>query len=373
MQTNPIIAVIGAGEGALPILQKAREINVTTLAFGHADSLAKEYADIFVEADIFDFEFIKTKCLEYKINGIVASSEVTTEVTAQLAAALGLPGNDVSQGFGAKSKYVMRTKVSGLNSVKQPKFQLYQENEMYEFPIVVKALDSCGKRGVSIAYNQEDLLKAVSYSREYSKDGLVLIEEYLEGGKEYSIECICGNGYYDIIQYTEKESSGPPHFTEAAHHQPAELLDSIKNRMSDAVKDILQVLGIHCGMAHMELKVIGDDIYFIEVGARGGGDHIADTLTVNSTDCDYFKAAIDCCLGKYEHREVRQMAYTGIYFHCKQNEYLEPLFQKAKTADWCICNTIMDDAFHVASSNVETAEAGYFIYRSDHKITLKDA
>ena len=144
----------------------------------------------------------------------------------------------------------------------------------------------------------------------------------------------------------------------------------MKNRIDKAVKDILQVLGIHCGMAHMELKVIDDDIYFIEVGARGGGDHIADTLTINSTDCDYFKAAIDCSLGLYEHKEIRQVAYAGIYFHCKQNEELEPLFHKAKTADWCICNTIKDDAFNVASSNVETAESGYIIYRSNKKITL---
>ena len=370
MRQKTILAVIGAGEGALPILQKAKEIGVKSLAFGHADSLAREYADIFVEADIFDFDFIKKQCLEHNVQGVIASSEVTTEVAALLASELGLPGNDVKQGFGARNKYIMRTKIEGVSSVKQPKFQLYQEDCKYDYPIVVKALDSCGKRGISIAYNQQDLRKAVSYSKEYSKDGEVLIEEYLSGGREFSIECICGNGCHDIVQYTEKESSGPPHFTETAHHQPAELSDDLKNRIDKAVKDILQVLGIHCGMAHMELKVIDDDIYFIEVGARGGGDHIADTLTINSTDCDYFKAAIDCSLGLYEHKEIRQVAYTGIYFHCKQHEELEPLFQKAKTADWCICNTIMDDAFHVASSNVETAESGYIIYRSNKKITL---
>lgn len=373
MQPNHILAVVGAGEGALPILQKAREINVTTLAFGHADSLAKDYANIFVEADIFDFEFIKNKCLAYKVDGIIASSEVTTEVTALLAAELGLPGNDIKQGFGAKSKYVMRTKVAGLSTVKQPKFELFRENEVYEFPVVVKALESCGKRGVSIAYNQKDLQKAILYSKEYSKDGLVLIEEYLAGGKEYSVECISGNGYYDIIQFTEKETSGPPHFTETAHHQPAELSEDLKRRMSCAVKDILKILGLNCGMAHMELKVIDNDIYFIEVGARGGGDHIADTLTVKSTDFDYFKAAIECSLGSYEHKDIHQIAYTGIYFHCKQNESLKPLFIKAKVADWCIANTVTDDDFHEASSNVETAESGYFIYRSNHKITLKDA
>lgn len=373
MQKKPILAVIGAGEGALPILQKAKELNVITLAFGQSDSLAREYADIFVEADIFNFDLLKSKCKEYGVKGIIASSEVTTEVTAILAAELGLPGNDIKQGFGAKSKYVMRTKVAGLTTVKQPKFQLYRENEAYEYPIVVKALESCGKRGVSVAYNQNDLQKAILYSREYSKDGLVLIEEYLAGGKEYSVECISGNGYYDIIQFTEKETSGPPHFTETAHHQPAELAPSLKTKMCVAVKDILKVLGINCGMAHMELKVIDEEIYFIEVGARGGGDHIADTLTIKSTDFDYFKAAIECSLGMYEHKDIHQIAYTGIYFHCKQNESLKPLFLKAKVADWCIANTVTNDDFHEASSNVETAEAGYFIYRSDHKITIKDA
>ena len=356
----------------MPIFQKAKELNIRTLAFGHADSLARAYTDVFLEADIFDYDFLINACKQHQVNGIIASSEVTTEVAAKIANILNLPGNDVTQGFGAKSKYVMRSKVSQLSSVKQPKFELYQEHKSYSFPVVVKAPDSCGKRGVSIAYNQEDLLKAVAYSKEYSTDGSVLIEEYLAGGREYSIECICGNGYHDVVQYTEKETSGPPHFTEVAHHQPADLSPEIKAKIIRAIDDVLSVLGINCGMAHLELKIIEGELYFIEVGARGGGDHIADTLTVRSTDFDYFKAAIECSLGLYEHKEIHQIAHTGIYFHCKQNEGLKPLFQKAKTADWCIANTVVDDDFLDVSSNVETAESGYIIYCSDHKITIKD-
>ena len=143
----------------------------------------------------------------------------------------------------------------------------------------------------------------------------------------------------------------------------------MKSRIQVAVKDILKAIGINCGLAHMELKIINDDLYFIEVGARGGGDHIADTLTVRSTDFDYFKAAIDCCLGRYVHQDVHNVAYAGIYFHCKANEHLAPVFQKAKTADWCIVNTVKEDDFHDANSNVETAGSGYIIYCSDRKIT----
>lgn len=366
---NAILAVVGAGEGALPILNKAKEINVKTIAFGHKDSLAKDLADIFIEADIFDYNLLLSECKKNKVNGIIASSEITTEVTAIIADKLGLPGNDVKNGFSARNKYIMREKVSVLNSIKQPKYSIHKEGNSYTFPVVVKAVDSCGKKGICIAYNIDDFTKAVEESKKYSTDALVLVEEYLKGGQEYSIECLAGNGYYDIIQYTEKESSGPPTFTEIAHHQPANISEEIKKKINIAVKDVLKVLGINCGMAHLELKVIDNELYFIEVGARGGGDHIADTLTINSTDCDYFKEAINCCLGKYISKEVHNVAYTGIYFHCKQNENLKTIFDEAKTADWCICNTIKENDFRDANSNIETAGSGFIIYCSDRKIT----
>ena len=373
MAEKAVLAVIGAGEGAYPILKRAQTLDyVTTLAFGQEGSLAKDYADIYVTADIFDSDFIIDKCKEYGVSGLIGTSESTTEIAAILADRLGLLGNDVTNGFGARNKSVMRDRVANVKTVKQPWFKSYNPNDEYEFPVIVKAPDSCGKRGISIARNKDDLRKAVAYSKEYSDCGDVLIEQYLEGGKEYSIECLAGNGLYEVIQYTEKDSSGPPHFVENGHHQPADLSDAVKSRIQAAVKDILKAIGINCGLAHMELKIINDELYFIEVGARGGGDHIADTLTIKSTDFDYFKAAIDCCLGKYVHQDVHNVACTGIYFHCKANEHLAPIFEKAKTADWCICNTVTQDNFNEANSNVETSSSGYIIYCSDKKITLEN-
>lgn len=368
-----ILAVIGAGEGAYPILLRAQTLDyVTTLAFGQESSMAKDLADIFIVADIYDKDYIVAKCKEYHVAGLIGTSESTTEVAAELAHLLGLPGNDVTDGFGARNKTEMRERVKSVKTIKQPWFKVYDPNDNYEYPIMVKAPDSCGKRGISIAYNEVDLKEAIRYAEEFSSCGEVLIEQYLEGGREFSIECLVGCGLYEVIQYTEKDSSGPPHFVENGHHQPANLSDELKERIRLAAVDILKVIGIRCGLAHIEMKVIDDEIYFIEVGARGGGDHIADTLTVRSTDFDYFKAAIDCCLNRYVHQDVHQVAYAGIYFHCKANEHLAPVFQKAKTADWCISNTVTGDDFHPANSNVDTASSGYIIYCSDKKITLNN-
>ena len=108
------------------------------------------------------------------------------------------------------------------------------------------------------------------------------------------------------------------------------------------------------------------------MGARGGGDHISDILTPLSTEFDYYRAAIECHLGIYQDQEIFDKAYTGIYFHSKQNEKLKPLFEEAKTASWCIMNTIQNEDFHEATGNVEATNSGFIIYASDHKITLKD-
>ncbi len=373
MDRKLVLAVIGAGEGALPILKRAQTLEyITTLAFGQEDSLARNLADIFVVADIFDINYIVSVCKDKGVSGVIATSESTTEVTAHLAYALGLPGNDITDGFGARNKTVMRERVSRVQTVKQPWFKVYSEGDIYNFPVIVKAPDSCGKRGISIARNENELQVALQYAEEFSSCGEILIEEYIEGGREFSIECLAGCGLYEVVQFTEKDSSGPPHFVENGHHQPANLTNDLKERIRVAAIDILKAVGINCGLAHMELKVVNEDIYFIEVGARGGGDHIADTLTVRSTDFDYFKAAIDCCLGIYEHKDVRHVAFTGIYFHSKANEELFEVFQKAKTADWCIANTVVNEEFKIANSNIETASSGYIIYCSDKKITSKN-
>lgn len=366
-----VLAIIGAGEGALPIITKAKKMGVTTVAYGRNDSLAKDKVDIFVEENNFDIHFIANSCRELHADGVMPSSELSTEVAARVAHEAELLGNEVKDGFGGKNKYFMRTKVSQLSSVKQPAFRLYHEGIEPVFPVVVKAVDACGKRGVSIAYKREDLENAVKLAQGNSSDGSALVEEYLKGGQEYSIECLSyGKGKHQVIQYTEKESAGPPHFVEIAHHQPANLSDTMKARVDKAAWDILEVLGLNYGMSHLEIKIIDNEIFFIEVGARGGGDHISDILTPLSTGFDYYKAAIECHLGIYHPVQVTTKACTGIYFHSKQNEWLKPLFEEARTAEWCIKNTVVKEEFDEATGNVGASNSGYIIYFADHRITI---
>lgn len=370
---NKVIAVIGAGEAAVPILKKAQEMKIDTICFGEDDSLAKSIPNYFISCSIFDVDKIIEYCLEYKVIGVMASSEITTEIAAIVADKLNLPGNDIKQGFSGRNKFVMREKISKVPVIKQPLYMLYDENQLIDFPVIVKSTDSCGKRGVSLVRDNKELVKAVRYAKKYSTDGDVLIEEYIEGGREFSIECLSSDGLYYVIQITEKEISGPPHFVEIAHHQPANIDNELKRKIHKVSTDILKTLGINCGMSHLELKEKNGEIYFIEIGARAGGDHIGDTLVSLSTDCDYYKAAIKCSIADYKHCKVNNVGYSGIYFYCSANKFLNPLFNIAKKSNWCYQYNIKKRELLDINSNIEAANAGYFIYSADHKIGLKDA
>lgn len=369
--TNKRIGIIGAGIAAEPILKKARELGVETFCFSTLKgACAKDYADNFYDINIFDIDSIFDIMKKIGLDGVMASSEITTEIAAVLADRLGLPGNDVKNGFGARNKYVMRRRVSKLGTVEQPDFQLYYDGYVPKFPVVVKALDSYGKKGISLAFDESDYEKAIEYSREISKD--VLIEEYIDGGTEYSVECLSDGDRCYVIQITEKETSGPPHFVELGHHQPANVTDSVRQMIITAATDILKALGICCGMAHLELKIKDEKPYFIEVGARAGGDSIGDILVALSTDYDYYKAAIDAAMGIYEHSDYGTVAHSGIYFLCNQTRQLLPLFKNASKFDWCYSLQMNNEDLQDISGNGDDLISGKLIYKGDRKITMAD-
>ena len=156
MDMKKVLAIVGAGEAAIPIINKAIEMGIITVAFGESNSMAKEMADVFIEKSIFDIEGMREECQKHHVNGVIASSEITTESAALLAYKLGLPGNRCNNGFFARNKYFMRELVKNAQYVKQPHYFLYRNEKVDTFPVMVKAVDACGKRGIALVKNEKN-------------------------------------------------------------------------------------------------------------------------------------------------------------------------------------------------------------------------
>ena len=169
------------------------------------------------------------------------------------------------------------------HGVAHPEFHLVTKdkiatfNEPISYPAISKPVDGSGSRGIFFIEDNSKLREALNYSSEASRSGDVLIEEYMNG-PEVSVEVLVVNGIPNVLQITDKITSGPPYFFETGHSQPSALPLEIKNLISNLAKKACLSVGIQNSPAHVEIKVTENGPKMVELGARLGGGCISTYL-----------------------------------------------------------------------------------------------
>lgn len=360
------IAIIGASSGQLPIVKKACEIGYQTFCFAwEKGAVCKDFCDRFFPISIFDTDKIIQKCRELDVDGIVTNaSEETAYVASVVASALNL--NSVSPDVIklVQDKRAVRELTRDVPGLSVPDVYKVEDRTNISYPCVVKPIKGSAKKGVSFCEKSEDLDSAVEYAYRYGDD--ILIEQYI-GGEEYSVETISFHGRHQVIQITKKVTSGFPHFVELEHHQPAVLADNMREKVERLIGSILTKVGFDNGASHTEIKIDGNQVYLIEINPRGGGDHISDTLTFLSTDCDYLREMINVAVGDFKFLPVNNVAYSGIMFLNKQNSRVLKYFD-CPQEPWMVERTRDSDPLRESTSNYD--RNGYLIYNSKKPLEL---
>lgn len=364
------LVIIGTAEGQKQLYVKAKQKGLYTIAFSYnRGCIPSELIDDYHEISILEKDAIVDKCREIGVDGVVSNgSELTANIASYIAEHLGLectPSHVITT-LQDKSKVRMLTKdVGELQAIRS---YIYDDSipEPLFLPCVVKPINGSSKSGVSFAGSIEAFKKAITYSYSAS-DTAPLIEEYAQG-KEISVESISFRGQHHVIQITDKDSSGAPHFVELGHHQPSALSGDIQAKIRRVLPRILDSVGYVSGASHTELKVTDDgSIYLIEINPRGGGDEISNRLVSLSTGYDYIGGMIDVALGRFVAPMMKgEMKCAGILFLTKQTEHLLPLFNTANTQPWYIDGCV--DSFDLEECVGNASKNGYIIYQSEERI-----
>ena len=365
------LAVIGASSGQLPLCLKAKEMSLEVHCFAWPkDAICQDVVDYFYPISIFEKDLIVDKCRELQIDGVVSNaSELTAEVVAYVAERLGLCGTPYNVLEKLHDKFFVRQLSERVNGLSKPRFYKYEGIDRCHYPCVVKPCIGSSKSGVSFADSPEVFSKAIQYAKASgAKD--IIVEEYITG-KELSVESISYNGEHHILQITEKDSSSAPHFVELGHHQPAEISNTLRIKISSTIPLLLNEIGYTNGASHIEIKYDGEDIYLIEANLRGGGDDISNKLVQMSSGFDYLRCMIEVALGIFNApQRVSDPAYAGIYYLCKQTEKYLSFFQNADKNDWFVEGVIKNQVLSESHSNYE--RDGYVIYKGNRKIILQE-
>lgn len=300
--------ILGASILQFPAIKKAIEMNLDVVvvdmnpnAIGFSmEGIEKEYIST------IDIESIIVAAKKHKINGIMTlATDMPMRAVATVAKEMNLRGISVDTAIKATNKYEMRKALKEYN-VPIPKFYKASSKSEYneiiktfESKCIVKPVDSSGSRGIYLIndINNEKIIdEAYEYSHKYSRNGDVLIEEYMEGS-EVSVETISIDGVCNVIQITDKLTTGAPHFVEMGHSQPTRFNNGIASQIAKVAEMANKAIGINNGPSHTEIIVTSEGPKIVELGARLGGDNITTHLVPLSTGVDMVESCIKIALG----------------------------------------------------------------------------
>ncbi len=140
------------------------------------------------------------------------------------------------------------------------------------FPVVVRPSFTLGGAGGGIAHDAAELQEIVSQGLELSPVGEVLIEESIEGWKEFEMEVMRdrkGNGI--IVCSIENLDPMGVHTGDSITVAPAQTLSDVEyQRMRTASLAVLEKIGVHTGGSNVQFAVNPEDgrMVIIEMNPR---------------------------------------------------------------------------------------------------------
>lgn len=300
------LLIVGASILQLPAIKKAKEMGlyVAVLDF-NPNAIGIPYADEYFNASTMDENAVLEVAKEFKPDGIMTlATDMPMRGVAKVSDTLGLHSISYETAVKATDKYDM-IKAFEEHNVPAPWFYLVKSfdelvslKDKINYPCIMKPTDNAGSHGVVKIHSYEELLDKYEYSHGCSRRGNVIVEEYLDGD-EVSVEVMVVDGKVNVLQITDKLTTGAPYFVEMGHSQPSRLDVEIQNKIKDVAERSCKAIGINKGPAHVEMKVTSQgEPKMIELGARMGGDNITTHLVPLSTGIDMVECTIRIALGE---------------------------------------------------------------------------
>lgn len=303
------LMILGASILQLPAIKKAKALGLDVIVVDMNPNAVgfkeKDITKLIISTT--NTEEVLKAAKDYNINGIMTlASDVPMPTVAAVCEQLGLPGISPQTALNATNKAEMR-KCFKMHGAPIPEFYIARSCDEFiaaarnfNTTFVTKPADNSGNRGVQLieaTIDIDSLRQAFEYSHQYSRDGRVLLEEYMDGD-EFSVETISINGKCHIIQITDKLTSGAPYFVEIGHTQPSCYDEKSKSLIANAAIAGVKALGIENGPSHTEIKFTSTGPKIVEIGARLGGGCITTHLVPLSTGVDMVEACIRIALGE---------------------------------------------------------------------------
>lgn len=235
-------------------------------------------------------EAIVARARNKPLDAVVGVDEQGVLAAALAAAHLGLPHNPPEAVAATTDKAAMR-RAFAASGVRQPDYQVAgpdadvaQLAGEVGLPCVVKAVSLSGSRGViraddpGAAAAAAEWVRAILAEAGGSPDAPLLVERYIPG-VEVAVEGLLQAGALKILAVFDKpDPLEGPYFEETIYVTPSRLPAATLEAVSLRAAEAAAALGLVEGPIHAELRIDGESVWILELGARSIGGLCARSL-----------------------------------------------------------------------------------------------
>ena len=283
------LMLLGGLRYLIPVIEEAHKLGAYVITADYLpDNIAHNYSDEYCNVSIVDKDAVLAKAKELEIDGILSHAVDPGVVSAAyVAEQMGLPFQTSYKAaciLQDKSLFRQFLMENGFNCPHAKGYtnaeDALSDVDYFNWPVIVKPVDSAGSKGVTKVVDPKDLPSAIEFALSCSISKSFIVEDFLDVvGYQSSADIFTVDGKLVYPTYSDqlfdKDAANP--YTPAIEIWPTSMEQSYQNDLTKQLQRLFTLLGVKTGIYNVEARVCSNGkAYIMEVSPRGGGNRIAE-------------------------------------------------------------------------------------------------
>lgn len=297
------LMILGAGRGQVDLIRTAKQMGYhTIIASIQGNYPGFQLADEICYVNITDPKAVSEAAAQCHADGI-ATACMDTGITALGYACdqnhlIGVPGAAAEM---SQNKLLMKSALmeNGVNTARYKKVCSRDELEIIiqelNFPLIIKAVDLQGSRGINIVYDVTELYAGYDRTMSETHKDYCIVEEFIEG-YEFGAQAFIYNGEVLYIlpcgDITYRGNTNIP----VGHYAPLDADEAFLEKTREQVVKAIHALGLNNCAVNVDLIMKDGEIYIIELTGRIGANCLSQ-LTSIYYGMDVNRLIVDTAMG----------------------------------------------------------------------------
>ena len=297
------ILINGAGRGCLNLTKTAKKLGYYTIVTGMNGPCIEIADKAYRNVHPGHPEEVLQVAKEENVNGIATCcNDMGLESVGYCCDELGLCGLSREAAKISSDKFLLKSHLINNNVRTAQFYKVKNEQELNEacmklnFPVVVKATDLQGSRGITIVRSQKDLLLAFKEAMSLTHRDYCIVEEFIEG-KEFGAQAFIYKGEVLFVLPHGDDVFMSKTAVPIGHYMPYEINDTLREDIVIQAKNAIKAIGLDNCAVNIDFIEKDNKAYVIELTGRGGANGLTD-ITGRYFGINYYEMIIQMAMGK---------------------------------------------------------------------------